>query len=346
MELAAFLGLDVGEPCIQDPIQRLPVIDEQIRKSFQSDFIQLSPGPPNDWSLKIEEEPDGYTYVDQWGTTMRMPKNGGLYFDFWKFPVTAELDSLKKYSWPDPADPGRWQGLRERALKLHAETDYAICGSPLFGGGVLEQAERIIGFGEFLLLLVKNRKAANYVLSKICEVYEEAIIRFLDEVGDLVQVVLYWDDVAGQDNLLISPRLYRELIKPKQKRLFDTIRARTKAKIFYHTDGAVRELIPDFIDIGVDILQPVQVNSRGMGDTKKLKQEYGDYLTFWGASCDTQETLPYGSPSEIREETKRRILDRKPGGGYVFAPIHNLQTGISPANIMAMYETFFEYRDY
>ncbi len=345
-ELLDYLNIEASEPAILDPVQQLPIIDEEVRSRLRADFVPLSANPPDTWTLNIEEKRDCYTYIDQWKTTMRMPKKGGKYFDYWKFPVTGDLNDLRNYDWPDPDDPGRTRGLREKAIKIYERTDYAICGSPLFGGGILEQAERIIGLEEFLTLLVRDRKAADYTLNKICEIYKQAAVNFLDQVGDLIQVVLYWDDIGTQDSLLISPRMYRETIKPKQRELFETIKDRTDAKLFYHTDGAIKPLIPDLIEIGVDILQPIQVNSKGMGDTEELKKEFGQKIVFWGASCDTQRILPYGTPAEVRKETKRRIFDLKPEGGYVFAPIHNIQPGVPPENIMAMYETFFEYCSY
>jgi len=116
--------------------------------------------------------------------------------------------------------------------------------------------------------------------------------------------------------------------------------------VFFHTDGAIWPLIPDLIEAGVDILQPIQVGAKGIGDTAELKRVFGKDLVFWGASCDSQHTLPFGKPEEVAEETRRHVLDLKPGGGYVFGPIHNIQPLVPPENIMAMYETFFQCRAY
>jgi len=345
-ELMDYLKLESGELEIMDHVQQLPYLSKGFKDYFEVDFVQLSAKPAADWELEIEENENSYTYVDEWGTTMRMPKQGGHYFDYWEFPVTGDMEELEAYDWPDPDDPARTEGLRGEAERIIEEKDYAICGSPLFGGGILEQAERIIGLEKFLTLLLKDSRAAEYILDRLTEIYKRATENFLSKVGDLVDVVLYWDDVGSQNSLLISPDTYREMIKPRQAELFDTIKTNTDAKVFYHTDGAVRRLIPDLIEIGVDILQPIQVNSGKMGETKELKKEFGKDIVFWGASCDSQSVLPYGSPEEVREETKKRIIDLKKGGGYVFSPIHNVQPGVPPENIEAMYETFFEYRDY
>lgn len=343
--LADALGAEIPEPVIVDHVQQLAAFDETMRQRLDVDCIPLTARSPATWELVVEEHEDAYTYVDQWGTTLRMPKRGGHYFDYWRFPLETQRD-VPGYVWPDPDDPGRCDGLREEALQLHRATDYAICGSPLFGGGILEQATRIMGFERFLHLLARDGKAAQTIMRMITELYCHAAERFLDEVGDLIQVITYWDDVATQDSLLISPSMYRRVLKPLQKKLFDTFKRRSEAKIFYHTDGAIIPLLPDLVEIGVDILQPVQVGAKGMGDTRALKRDFGNELVFWGASCDTQGVLPFGTPDEVRAETARRIEDLKAGGGYVFSPVHNLQPGVPPENIIAMYETFRAMRDY
>lgn len=343
--LVEFLGLDVPEPKVWDPVQQLAEVDEAVRRHFQSDCIPICIRPPASWKLEIEDAGDSYIYVDEWGTTMRMPKKGGHYFEFWRFPIGRPEDA-RTYRWPDPTDPSRYRGLKEEAGCLYEETDYALCGAPLFGGGILEQATRIMGFEKFLGLLGRKSPWAEYVLSALTDIYVEAVERFLDEVGEFIQVFVYWDDLATQDSLLVSPETYRQWIRPKHRRLFDLVHRKTQAKVFFHTDGAIRPLIPDLIEVGVDILQPIQVSAKGMGDTAELKRVFGKDLTFWGASCDSQHTLPFGTPDEVKEETKRHILDLKPGGGYVFAPIHNIQPGVPPENIVAMYEAFFECRDY
>jgi uroporphyrinogen decarboxylase len=141
---------------------------------------------------------------------------------------------------------------------------------------------------------------------------------------------------------MISPQTYVEVIKPRQKRLFEAIRARTDAKLFYHGCGAVFELIPHLIEIGVDIVNPVQVSAEGM-DSKRLKAAYGRDITFWGGAVDTQRVLPFGTPDEVRDEVKRRIDDLAPGGGFVFATVHNIQAFVPPENIEAAFDTALTY---
>lgn len=343
--LVRYLGLEVPEPRVWDPVQQLAEVDKVVRQHFEADCVPLCLHSPSTWTLAIRDEGDCYMYVDEWGTTMRMSKRGGHYFEFWRFPMERPED-IRDYRWPDPADPARYRGLREEAKRLFEETEYALCGAPLFGGGVFEQATRIIGFERFLSLLGRKSPWADYVLGALTDLYAEAIDRFLNEVGDLIQVVVYWDDLATQDSLLVSPKTYRALIKPRHKKLFDLVHSKTKAKLFFHADGAIWPLIPDLVEVGVDILQPIQISAKGMEDTKKLKKIFGKDLVFWGASCDSQRTLPFGTPKEVAEETRRHVLDLMPSGGYVFSPIHNIQPGVPQENVVAMYEAFFQCRDY
>ena len=176
----------------------------------------------------------------------------------------------------------------------------------------------------------------------ITDIYIESIDRYLAELGGLIDVFTFWDDVATQQGWMISPKQYVEVIKPRQKRLFEAIKSRTDAKLFYHGCGAVFELIPHLIEIGVDIVNPVQVSAEGM-DSKRLKAAYGNDIVFWGGGVDTQRVLPFGTPDEVRDEVKRRIDDFAPGGGFVFATVHNIQAFVPPENIEAAYDTALTY---
>ena len=151
--------------------------------------------------------------------------------------------------------------------------------------------------------------------------------------------------MAGQDGMLISPRTYRKIVKPRHKKLFDFIKARTRAKIFFHSCGAVRAAIPDLIEAGIDILNPVQVSAAGM-DSAELKREYGRDISFWGGAVDTQNVLQTGDVQSVKADARRRIEDLAPGGGFVFAPIHNIQHNVPPGNVVAMWQALHEYGTY
>ena len=166
-------------------------------------------------------------------------------------------------------------------------------------------------------------------------------------VGQNVMIVSEADDLASQNRLLIAPEIYRKLIKPRHARLFSFIKkqAAVPVKIFYHSCGAVSPLLPDLIESGIDILNPVQVSARDM-NTRELKRQFGRDLTFYGGGIDTQRVLPRGTPGEVRDEVRRRIDDLAPGGGFIFAAVHNIQADVPPENILAMREALQEYGVY
>lgn len=199
-----------------------------------------------------------------------------------------------------------------------------------------------MGFEDFFTDMILNPSRVDTILDKITEIKFIFWDQVLDNMGDLLDVVVEADDLGTQRGLLISPKMYRKYIKPRQKALFDFIKKKVDVKIYFHSCGSILELIPDFIDVGVDILNPIQVNAVGMC-TKYLKQQFGQDLVFWGGGIDTQRILPSGSPQEIREEVKKRIDDLAPGGGFVFSTIHNIQADVPPENIMAMWEALREY---
>jgi uroporphyrinogen decarboxylase len=164
-------------------------------------------------------------------------------------------------------------------------------------------------------------------------------------LGEYIQVFIYWDDVCTQNGWMIRPDLYRKMVKPKQRRLVEAIKKKTDAKIFYHSCGATYDLIPDLIELGFDILNPVQISAKGM-DTRRLKQDFGKEITFWGGGVDTQGVLPFGKPADVEDEVKRRIDDLAPGGGFVFAAVHNIQAFVPPENITTAFDTALEYGIY
>jgi uroporphyrinogen decarboxylase len=345
VELMQYLGMEVGDLQMADYVQQLPYLDEALLERFDVDFrmVQLPAATAPD--VEIYTEGDYYAFRDRWGSTLHMPKQGGLYYDWVDFPIEEPtMEALDNYDWPEP-DPLEVNAkLREQAKSLYENTEYALVGSAVIGGGIFEQPARTMGLENFFKALVKAPKFADRMMGKITDIYIESCVNYLEQVGEYLQVFTFWDDVNGQDGWLISPDMYRKIIKPKQRRLLETIKQNTDAKVFYHGCGAVSELIPDLIDLGFDIINPVQVSAAEM-DTKKLKQEYGQDITFWGG-VDTQRVLPFGSPEDVAEEVKRRIDDLAPGGGYVFATVHNIQAFVPPENIVAAFDTALEYGTY
>jgi uroporphyrinogen decarboxylase len=346
IELNYHLGMEMEEMRMADFVQQLPYLDEALLERFGVDFrmIQLPAATAPD--VNVFEDGDYYAFIDRWGSKLHMPKDGGLYFDWVDFPIkTASFEALDAYSWPQPDPPAYIARLREQAKYLYENTDYALVGSAIIGGGIFEQPARTMGLENFLIALVREPKFADRMMEQITEIYIESCNNYLEQVGPYLQVFTYWDDLSGQDGWLIAPELYRKMIKPKQRRLVEAIKSKTEAKIYYHSCGAVFDLIPDLIELGFDILNPVQVSARGM-DSKQLKQAFGKEIVFWGGGVDTQRVLPFGKPDEVVEEVKRRIDDLAPGGGFVFAAVHNIQALVPPENIVTAFETALEYGRY
>ena len=344
--LKKHLGMELEEIQMVDYVQQLPYLDEALLERFGVDFrmVQLPAATAPD--LDIFEEGDYYAFIDRWGSRLHMPKDGGLYFDWVEFPIKeATMEALDNYTWPRPDPPEYNARLREQAEYLYEKTDCALVGSAIIGGGIFEQPARTMGLESFLMALVTEPKFADRLMGQITEIYIESCNNYLEHVGEYLHVFTYWDDVCGQDGWLISPDIYRKIVKPKQRRLLEAIKSKTDAKIYYHGCGAVYDLIPDLIELGFDILNPAQVSARGM-DTKRLKEGYGKDIVFWGGGVDTQHVLPFGKPEEVEDEVKRRIDDLAPGGGFVFAAVHNIQAFVPPENIVTAFETALEYGRY
>jgi uroporphyrinogen decarboxylase len=316
-------------------------VDEPVLERFGIDTRYLRIKPPRGFKLTIEAD---NSYLDYWGTRWKKPPSS-LYWDMVDYPIKeATLDALNRYQWPDPDDPGHIEGLRERAESLCESTDYALVVD-MIGLGVFEHAWTIRGFENFLADLVVSQKFAEALLQRIAEYQVSLWNHVLDEVGEYVQVVMVSDDLGAQNGPMVSPETYRKLIKPVQKKVWQSIKAKTDAFLLLHSCGSVRTFIPDFIELGVDVLNPIQVTAKDMVPGE-LKSEFGEDISFWGGGCDTQGTLPYGKPDDVEEEVKRRISELAPGGGYVFNQIHNIQPQVPPENIVRMLEAALEHGTY
>jgi len=336
--LLAHLGMDPGTAQLKDTRAQTARVDEAVLRRFRVDSRGIGLGAPDGWK---DEWLDDRTVQDEWGVVRTRPADSH-YFDlcgspFAEDPTRSAIDS---YPWPDPLNPGRYRGLRETARRLHRETDYAVVLD--VNCAFFLRCCELRGWENFYTDLVADVPFAEALMDRYLAIRLAMAERALEEVGDDVDVVMVTsDDLGMTQGTLISPSLYRALIKPRQQRTFDAIRARTDAFLYYHTDGAIYSLLPDLVEIGVQVLNPVEVRAVGMEDTAKLKREFGGALAFWGA-IDTHHVLPQGTVAEVREEVRRRILDLGPGGGYVVGPVHNIQPDVPPANVVAMYDAAHE----
>lgn len=340
--LLSHLGIDPGIKArpLEWSLQTAEVDEEMLRR-LEIDTRGLHLGSPDNWKLRIS--PDD-AYEDEWGVVRRRPR-GGFYYDVIHPPLADKeptLAVLDAHSWPDPADPGWVRGLREQSRALYEETEYAVVLQ--LRAGIMHQATYLRGFEGFYTDLLLNPRVAEALLERCTEIFLEIDRRALQEAGAYVDVIFVGDDLGGNDGPLISPHLYHKFIKPRQRRIFDLIHSLTEAKLVYHTCGAVVAFLDDLMEIGVEVLNPVQVSAAGM-DTRVLKRRYGEQLAFWGG-IDTRFVLPRGSREEVRAEVKRRIEDLGPGGGYVLSSVHNIQPDVPPENVCAMFEAAREYGRY
>lgn len=313
----------------------LVIPDEETLRRLGVDTRALVLGAPD--GRPDRHNPDG-SITDEWGVTWQRADEGHHFNPVGAPLVNATRADLDRYPWPDPADPGRTRGLRERAL-AHRAAGYAVTLSLPVGIGHLYQYLR--GYEGFLVDLMVDPSFADALLDRLLEVWLAIARSALDAVGDVVDVVMFPDDVAFQDRPMLRPDVYRRFIKPRHRQMVELIRARSEAAVLYHSCGAVATLIADFIDIGIDALNPVQVSAEGMGDTAALKRAYGDDICFWGG-IDTHKVLPHGTSADVRAEVRRRIADLAEGGGYVVAAVHDIQMDVSPENIIAMAEAVQE----
>lgn len=319
---------------ITDLNQQLARPSDEVLRRLGIDTRYVMPAIAPAEEREITEDGTGYSFVDEWGITLRMPKENGYYFDMVSHPLAGlKVEDLDAYPWPDPHAPGLTRGLREHARRLAGETDYAIVGDA--SASLFERAWYLRGFENFMMDLVTDERFAVALLERLLELRFAQLGDFLDAVGEFIHVMRLGDDIGQQGGPLISPPLYRRLVKPRHREMIRFVKARTDARIFYHSCGSVVEFVPDLIEIGVDILNPIQVSAKGM-DPTRLKADYGDRLCFWGG-VDTQHVLPLGTPEEVSREARLRIRQLGAGGGYVLNAVHNIQADVPPENVIALY---------
>lgn len=330
------LGLEPRPARIADLTQQLADVEPDVLDALGADVRLVSPRGGASYRRELRVVDGHHVYTDEWGVGRRMPVAGGLYYDSFAPPLAGDVDlaAVEAFAWPDASDPARIAGMGEEARRYADDEGRAVAVGSICGG-LTEGLFKLRGFEDGYMDLAADPGLARRVMERILEVKVAYWERALREVAEHADVLVEADDLGGQDRPLFSPRTYRELVKPLHRELFAYLHARSDAKVFFHTCGAVRELIPDLVEIGVDILNPVQVSAAGM-DTRELKREYGRDLVFWGGGVDTQRVLGSGTPGEVRSEVLRRVADLRTGGGFVFATVHNIQPNVPPENVLAM----------
>ena len=369
--LRKYLGLAERPIRVYDPIQQLAVVDDDLLDRFGVDTIELGRAFARedscwtDWVLpggtpcKLprwvapEREGGGWILRSKSGRVLgRMPE-GALYFEqvYYPFAEKSDLDRIEEASqesmWSAAAAPpgplvegpqGR-KALREGARSLRENTERAILA--LFGGNLMESGHGLYRHDNFFMLLAAEPVEAHRFLDRLVELHLKNLERFLEDVGEYIDIIVFGDDLGTQGGPMISPAMYREFFKPRHAVLWQRAKRDLPLKVMLHCCGGVRELLPDLIEAGLDAINPVQISCRGM-DAAELKKEFGSELTFWGGGCDTRDILPKASPDEVKRHVRKQIEILSPAGGVVFQQVHNILADVPPQNVAAMFEALRE----
>lgn len=372
-KLRQYLELPERPIKVYDIVQQLAVLDEDVLARFGVDTIDMGRGfclnekDWKSWTLTDGTECLIPAYIDvrrigeNWelyhGSPPRsigIQKPGMHFFDqtYWPY-LNGVPDDLSKLSdavdsmlWGAIPTPPNLEEVDDRALSLGAKTlrgstDRAIIG--LFGGSLFEIPQTICRNDNFLMLIAAEPDTTNRLLDALMEIHLENLERYLKAAGSFIDIILFSDDLGMQSGPMISPKMYRDFLKPRHSILWK--RAKELApniKVMLHCCGGIRPLLDDLIDAGLDAVNPVQISCTGM-EPAGLKRDFGDQLCFWGGGCDTQTILPNATPGEVRQHVLDRLEILAPGGGFVFQQVHNIMADVPPENIVAMFDAVREF---
>ena len=368
-ELRKYLGYNYDSIKLYDVFQQLGLIDRDILEHFNADVAPVNRLEPA-FGIKIDrwkegelidgsnalvpaefepEKEDGvYKIKDDNGRTIAQRSEGSLYYDqAGVYHPLADINTKEEidqeYSWKKISQEEQ-KFLASQAEELREKTDYAIMAD--FGGSIYEQGQLLRGYKQWYLDVAGNKDFVKYLLDKMVENYLANLETFIGVLGDNVDIVVFGgDDLGMQDGPQISPDTYREIFLPRHKKMWDYVHDKTDWKVFLHSCGSIYQLLPHLIEAGVDIVNPVHINAKGM-KPRKLKEEFGDEIVFWGGGCDTQQVLPNGTVQDVKGEVKKNIEIFSTGGGFVFTPVHNVQPDVPPENMEAVYKAAQEFGSY
>jgi len=372
-KLKEALGIESGDIYVYDMVQQLAIVEPNVLDAVGADVVELGRGFMLDdaewkgWTLPdgtpckipgfihVEKRgADSYLLADD-GVDLAIQKEGCLYFEQIHWPWLernpaeqdfADLeDAFAHTMWTGiptagghiPLTDDGCRRLADGARKLRESTDRAIMG--LFGGNLFEVPQFLYRIDTYLTHMGLYPEACERLSEALCRFYMPRLESWLGAVGPYIDVMLFGDDLGGQNGPVMSPEMYRRYYKPWHTRLWK--RAKELAphvNIHLHCCGGIEPLLGDLIDAGLESSNPVQITSAGMAPAH-LKETYGDRFTFWGGGCDTRETLPRGTPAEIERHVRDLLRIWRPGGGYVFQQVHNILADVPPENILAMLKT-------
>jgi len=337
--LRLFLGKEKDEPAWSDVIQQIVIPSDEMLEMLEVDTRGLFPLTSHNWNVygKLTDSGNRWEYNDEWGFTHHFPKEGGHWFSLVKHPLENALPGIaeiKSYNWPDPSNKERIKGLREKALLFREQGKLVMLKG--LCAGIFEMQQRFRGMSNALVDPFLYPEFSDCLIGKLADLKIEFWQMALEELGDVVDVIAEADDYGTQESQLIDPDHFRQYYKPHISRIISAMRkSAPAAKIMFHSCGNVRPVIPDFIEMGIDILNPVHINAAGM-EPYQLKKDFGKDVVFWGGGVDTQKVLAAGTEKDVEDDVRKNIEALAPGGGFVFAAVHNIQSEVPPQNIMAM----------
>ncbi len=370
-QLRKQLGLPAKPVRVYDMVQQLAIVDEDVLDRLGVDTIEMGRGfllEDEDWKgwmlpdgtscqipgyIHVEKRGEDWFLLNESGQELAVQKKGFLYFEQTYFPLAdrdfasddfPDLEDVLSHTvWTGVASPGAHLPLDEEGLEkmarqaktLRGRTDRAIIG--LFGGNMFEIPQMLFRMDNYLTYLGLYPDKAFQFSGKLCDLHLKSLEKWLGAVGPYIDIILFGDDLGGQKGPLISPQMYRQMVKPYHRKLWRRAKELADVKVMLHCCGGVRELMRDFIDAGLDAINPVQINAVGM-DPAGLKGEFGEAITFWGGGCDTRDILPYGSPEQVADHVSRQVRLLRPGGGFVFQQVHNILADVPAENVVAMFD--------
>ncbi|MBN2000098.1 hypothetical protein JW935_21280 [candidate division KSB1 bacterium] len=338
--LRHYLDMPAKPPQYNDVVQQTVTPHEDMLLKFGVDTRGLWPRTRRHHGFPDRDDGECLVHVDEWGLGYQIKKQGGLQYEQYSFPLQWQILTpglLAHFPWPDGGASWRFNNLREQAI-TYRQQGYTVVLKSICAG-LLEMAIRLRGMEECLVGLLMEKKVTGNLFDQILRVKLDYWDRALDLLGDVVDVIAESDHFSDNMSQLISIATFRDLIEPRQRELVRFMRRKAPdARIFFHCCGNIRDFLPDFINMGIQIINPVNITIAGM-EPELLKKDFGNDIVFWGGGIDTQGILVHGTPQQVRDEVTRNLEILATGGGYVFNTIHNIPADAPPKNIAAMYET-------
>ncbi|HEB31607.1 MAG TPA: hypothetical protein ENI15_12145 [Spirochaetes bacterium] len=325
---------DTGKIQVYDLMQRLAVVDTRVLERFHVDTRYIFTNPNENFEVPIEE--DG-SFEDEWGIYR---KRAGYYCETVRSPLEGmSKKEIIRHRFPDPAEKSRFRGLREKTKNMYETTDYALMAGQ--AATIFYFSSELLGYNEYMLDLALDTSRIEVLVEKVLEWMIEFTSRYLDEVGEYVEVWWMGDDWGMQTGPIMAPGTFRKMFKPKYRRLIDMVKSKTSAKVCLHTCGSTYWVLNDLADVGIDAVHPLQPTAHGNEDPVKLKKDFGDKFVFYSNIANTT-ILPRATPGEVAEEVRKKISVLAPGGGYILSGGHNIQPDVPPENVVALFDTAYE----